>query len=89
MAMERRDTDKHNEELRAEADEVERKVSPCLASSSTLVQRRDLHLCRWLITSSAARRSLVNCLLDIGHFGIGHVSRRPLPLDLIAEMCTW
>lgn len=28
MAMERRDTDKHNEELRAEADEVERKVSP-------------------------------------------------------------
>jgi hypothetical protein len=34
MAMERRDTDKHNEELRAEADEVERKVSP----------RRALHL---------------------------------------------
>jgi len=27
MAIERRDTDKHNEELRAEADEVERKVS--------------------------------------------------------------
>jgi kinetochore protein Nuf2 len=28
MAIERRDTDKHNEELRAEADEIERKVSP-------------------------------------------------------------
>jgi kinetochore protein Nuf2 len=27
MAIERRDTDKHNEELRAEADEIERKVS--------------------------------------------------------------
>ena len=27
MAIERRDTDKHNEELRAEADETERKVS--------------------------------------------------------------
>ncbi len=27
MAIERRDTDKHNEELRAEADEVDRKVS--------------------------------------------------------------
>ena len=27
MALERRDTDKHNEELRAEADETERKVS--------------------------------------------------------------
>jgi kinetochore protein Nuf2 len=27
MALERRDTDKHNEELRAEADEMERKVS--------------------------------------------------------------
>lgn len=27
MALERRDTDKHNEELRAEADEIERKVS--------------------------------------------------------------
>ena len=28
MAIERRDTDKHNEELRAEADDIERKVSP-------------------------------------------------------------
>jgi hypothetical protein len=27
MNIERRDTDKHNEELRAEADEIERKVS--------------------------------------------------------------
>lgn len=27
MSIERRDTDKHNEELRAEADEIERKVS--------------------------------------------------------------
>jgi kinetochore protein Nuf2 len=34
MAMERRDTDKHNEELRAEADEIERKVSPPVESSS-------------------------------------------------------
>lgn len=31
MAIERRDTDKHNEELRAEADEIERKVSLDLA----------------------------------------------------------
>ena len=30
MATERRDTDKHNEELRAEADETERKVSRSL-----------------------------------------------------------
>lgn len=28
MAIERRDNDKHVEEMRAEADEVERKVSP-------------------------------------------------------------
>jgi kinetochore protein Nuf2 len=37
MAIERRDTDKHNEELRAEADEIERKVSrglPHLANES-------------------------------------------------------
>jgi kinetochore protein Nuf2 len=31
MAIERRDTDKHNEELRAEADEIERKVSRYLS----------------------------------------------------------
>ncbi len=30
MAIERRDTDKHNEELRAEADDIERKVSPLI-----------------------------------------------------------
>ena len=33
MAIERRDTDKHNEELRAEADETERKVSRGLSHS--------------------------------------------------------
>ncbi|KAI0253928.1 Nuf2 family-domain-containing protein [Lactifluus subvellereus] len=33
MAMERRDTDKHNEELRAEADEVERKMADHLKRS--------------------------------------------------------
>jgi kinetochore protein Nuf2 len=33
MSIERRDTDKHNEELRAEADETERKVSRGLPHS--------------------------------------------------------
>ena len=36
MAIERRDTDKHNEELRAEADEIERKVSRDLSHPSAL-----------------------------------------------------
>jgi len=33
MAIERRDTDKHNEELRAEADEIERKMADHLKRS--------------------------------------------------------
>lgn len=52
MAIERRDTDKHNEELRAEADEIERKVSRDLSHppdvhirSMTLAQMAD-HLKR-------------------------------------------
>ena len=53
MAIERRDTDKHNEELRAEADEIERKVSRDLShppnvhlrSNITLAQMAD-HLKR-------------------------------------------
>ena len=36
MAIERRDTDKHNEELRAEADEIERKVSRDLSHPSNV-----------------------------------------------------
>ncbi|KAH9967904.1 Nuf2 family-domain-containing protein [Russula dissimulans] len=35
MAIERRDTDKHNEELRAEADELERKMAEHLKRSET------------------------------------------------------
>jgi kinetochore protein Nuf2 len=50
MAIERRDTDKHNEELRAEADEVERKVSrdlshPPMSTNIMLAQMAD-HLKR-------------------------------------------
>jgi kinetochore protein Nuf2 len=51
MAIERRDTDKHNEELRAEADETERKVSRDLSHPNvhlrnvTLAQMAD-HLKR-------------------------------------------
>ena len=52
MAIERRDTDKHNEELRAEADEVDRKVSRDLShppmstnANITLAQMAD-HLKR-------------------------------------------
>jgi kinetochore protein Nuf2 len=45
MAIERRDTDKHNEELRAEADEVERKVSRDLSHPQyPLMQRINLGL---------------------------------------------
>ena len=38
MAIERRDTDKHNEELRAEADETERKVSRGLPHPPPIVR---------------------------------------------------
>ena len=46
MAIERRDTDKNNEELRAEADELERKVSHHLAPflRRPLAQRIDVGL---------------------------------------------
>jgi len=46
MAIERRETDKNNEELRAEADELERKVSHHLAPflRRPLAQRIDVGL---------------------------------------------
>lgn len=43
MALERRDTDKHNEELRAEADEIDRKVSRDLCHPPN-VHLRDITL---------------------------------------------
>lgn len=79
MAIERRDTDKHNEELRAEADEIERKVSRvCLIPQMSTYET--LPLPRWPIILNAAKRSSVNCSLSTGHSAIAHVSELTLKM---------
>lgn len=77
MAIERRDTDKHNEELRAEADEIERKVSfdsPMSTYASLIFA--SFNLPRRPIISNVAKRNSVNCSPSTGRSAIGHVSGR-------------
>jgi len=81
MAIERRDNDKYNEELRAEADAIERKVSRDFASSRArnangVANPFPSLLHRWPIISNTTKRCSANYSPNTGHFAIEHVSRR-------------